>query len=156
MSSYLKSIDLPIVGQILEKTQGVQAFMDKSRVVGTMIDFAKNTKSIKTPFLYMAKDGAKGVLELDFNIDTAGVYTEGQIVNVVTEGVVCLEVDATLNTAEYGSVVYWDSTANKVTATETSNTKIGSVASSVFKAQKIGVDGVTDAIFVKIQNGLGA
>lgn len=156
MANYLRNIDLPMVGEVLERNQSIQAFMDKERAVGTMIDFATNTNAVKTPFLYIAKDGAKGVLELDLNIDSKGNYAKDQIVNVLTDGIVCLECDSTLSSAEFGAVVYWDSSASKVTTTQSSNEKIGSVASNTFKAQKVGASEVTDAIFVKIENSVGA
>lgn len=152
MATYLKNIDLPMVGEVLERNQSIQAFMDKERKVGSFIGLDKNTNAIKTPFLYQAKDGVKGVLELDFNINEKGNYTEGQIANVLTDGIVCLEVDSTLSTADFGSVVYWDSATSKVTTNQTSNEKIGSVASNVFKAQKVGLNEITDAIFVKIES----
>lgn len=152
MANYFKNLDLPMVGEVLERNQTIQAFMDKARSVGSMIDFTKNTNAVKTPFLYLATDGAKGVLELDFNIDSNGNFAENQIANVLVDGIICLEVDSTLSSATFGSVVYWDSVAQKVTTTSSSNTKIGSVASNVFKAQKIGASELTDAIFVKIEN----
>lgn len=149
---YLKEINQAMIGQVVEKTQSIQVFMDKVRKCGTPVGFAKNTNSLKSPFLYLAKDGSQGFLELDFNIDTTGSYEKDQIANVLVEGVICLEADSTIASAEFGSVVYWDSGANKVTATQASNAKIGTLASSNFKAQSVGDSALKDAVFVKLES----
>lgn len=151
---YLKEINQAMIGQVVEKTQSIQVFIDKVRKCGTPVSFAKNTNSLKSPFLYLAKDfGSQGgFLELDFNIDTTGSYEKDQIANVLVEGVICLEADSTIASAEFGSVVYWDSGANKVTATQASNAKIGTLASSNFKAQSVGDSALKDAVFVKLES----
>lgn len=132
----------------------VAAVCDKEgRAPGQAVKLVKPDapNAAKYPFGFKMADAADdgktdGIIVKGVCLDESGKVVVGKSEAVMTKGTICVEIDTSLESAEFGDKVYWDGSKFKNEGTHV----VGYIASNIFDACKVGQSAKVKAAYIEL------